>query len=62
MSPAERNDSRESQEKKHVIAPELVEQDLRAAGFDVVMRNDEFLARKGEKTTDWCILARRPAS
>jgi predicted methyltransferase len=61
FAPARRGESRESQEKDHRIAPELVEADLRAAGFEIVLRNEEFIVR-GDKTLDWCIAARRPSS
>jgi len=45
---------REEQEKKHGIAPELVEEDLRRAGFEIVRRREAVTPR------EWLILAVKP--
>jgi len=60
MSITRRNESREVQEKHHVIAPEFVEQDLRQEGFEIVLRNDDFIEHPEFGIRDWLILARRP--
>ena len=60
MSIERRNESREVQEKHHVIAPELVEQDLRQEGFEIIVLNDDFIQYPESGRRDWLILARRP--
>jgi len=62
MSSKWRLESREVQEKHHVIAPELVEQDLRQEGFELIVRNDDFIEHPESGIKDWLILARRPPS
>jgi ubiquinone/menaquinone biosynthesis C-methylase UbiE len=57
---SQRVESRESQEKKHVLEPELAEQDLLQEGFEVLVRNDEFIQYPDGGRRDWLILARRP--
>jgi hypothetical protein len=54
-----RGKPRRDQEAAHVIAPELVEQDLKAANFEILARNDEFVVLPGTDRVDWLILARR---
>jgi predicted methyltransferase len=51
---------RAEQEKEHVIAAGIVAEDLRAAGFEIVVRNDAFTQAQGEERAMWLILARRP--
>ena len=56
--------SREQQVKEHVIAPGIVEAELREAGFEIVDRDDGFTRFPKERTTVggfWMIRARRPA-
>lgn len=55
---ATRNSSRADQEKKHLIAPELVVEDLRRAGFEIQTRQEEFV-RNGD-SRQWLIVSRRP--
>jgi SAM-dependent methyltransferase len=57
-SPKRRRESREDQVRDHLIAPELAEGELRAAGFEVSLRRDDFVTR--EDRGDWLIQARRP--
>ncbi len=54
--------SREQQVKEHVIAPGIVEAELREAGFDIVDRDDAFTRFTGRTTIGgyWMIRARRP--
>ena len=51
--------SRSQQVSGHGIAPELVEQELRQAGFTVAERRDPFIQRS--ELTHWMIVARRPS-
>jgi predicted methyltransferase len=55
--------SREQQVKEHVIAPGIVEAELREAGFEIVDRDDAFTRFPEERTIVggfWMIRARRP--
>jgi ubiquinone/menaquinone biosynthesis C-methylase UbiE len=55
--------SREQQVKEHVIAPGIVEAELREAGFEIVDRDDGFTRFPKERTIVggfWMIRARRP--
>ncbi|MGH9221744.1 MAG: class I SAM-dependent methyltransferase [Vicinamibacterales bacterium] len=55
--------SREQQVKEHVIAPGIVEGELREAGFEIVDRDDAFTRFPQERTIVggfWMIRARRP--
>lgn len=60
FDPEHRDDPREAQVEKHNLAPELAEDDLRRAGFEILARNDEFIIRRGSGEVEWLILARRP--
>lgn len=51
---------RADQVKNHVIAAELVEGEMRAAGFEVVSRDDHFIDHPDEESTRWMIVARKP--
>jgi hypothetical protein len=53
---------REEQVKEHYIAPAIVEAELRAAGFDIVDRDDAFTRFSGRTIVGgyWMIRARRP--
>lgn len=62
MSKSQRADPRENQEKNHVLAPELAEQDLRLEGFEILARNDDFILYPDSGRQDWLILARRAKS
>ena len=46
-SPSRRSDPREAQTKRHEIAPELVLQEVRAAGFKIIGLEDPFNAGHG---------------
>lgn len=59
-SPSRRGEPRESQVKNHIIAPELVEADLRQAGFEVRLRDDHFVENQKSGSLEWLILANRP--
>ena len=50
---------REQQVAKHDIEPGIVEGELKAAGFDVVERDDSFIKFTGVPGGFWLILARR---
>lgn len=53
---------RADQTKNHVIAADLVESEVREAGFEVVSRDDHFIDRPDEEVTRWMIVFRKPAS
>jgi len=53
-----RHEPRLDQVKDHLIAPELVERELRRAGFEIDARHDDFIL--GENQPEWLIQARRP--
>ncbi|HEX6051529.1 MAG TPA: methyltransferase domain-containing protein [Gemmatimonadaceae bacterium] len=49
--------TREEQVRRHGIDPTFVDAELRAAGFDIVDRQDRFIV---EPFSQWLIVARRP--
>lgn len=49
---------RTEQEKKHEIAPEIVAEDLRQAGFEVTIRDDDFIKNQNERQS--LIVGRKP--
>jgi len=53
-----RGEPRAAQLTDHLIAPELVEDELRRAGFEIGARHDDFIP--GDKRPQWLIQARRP--
>jgi ubiquinone/menaquinone biosynthesis C-methylase UbiE len=55
-----RDKPRKDQVDKHVIAPELVEAELSEAGFEIVERRDDFIARPQDDDFFWLIIASRP--
>jgi len=55
-----RTGSRADQTKNHSIAPEVVEPELRAAGFEIATRRDDFIDRSDEEEIRWMIVCRRP--
>src|SRR5437870_3792872 len=55
---ASRGLSRDQQVAKHDIEPDIVNGELRAAGFDVVERDDNFIKFTGVPGGFWMILAR----
>jgi len=55
-----RNRPRADQTKNHVIAPELVEQELREFGFQILERRDQFIDYGDEESVNWLIVAQRP--
>ena len=56
-----RNRPRGDQAKNHVIASEVVEPELRAAGFEITTRRDDFIDRPDAEETKWMIVCRRPS-
>lgn len=51
---------RADQVKNHVISPDLAESEIRAAGFEVVSRDDRFIDNPDEESTRWMIVFRKP--
>jgi predicted methyltransferase len=60
MHESSRGLPREKQEANHDIEIGLVEEDLRAAGFEIQQRDLEFVKFKGVAGGFWLLLARRP--
>jgi predicted methyltransferase len=60
MHESSRGLPREKQEANHDIEIGLVEEDLRAAGFEIQQRDLEFVKFKGVAGSFWLLLARRP--
>jgi predicted methyltransferase len=60
MHESSRGLAREKQEANHDIEIGLVEDDLRAAGFEIQQRDVDFVKFKGVAGGFWLLLARRP--
>jgi ubiquinone/menaquinone biosynthesis C-methylase UbiE len=60
MHESSRGLSREKQVEKHDIEIDIVDQELRAAGFEIVQRDAEFVKFTGVAGGFWLIRARRP--
>lgn len=60
-SPSRSGESRSQQAENHEIAPDLAQQDLQEAGFEILHRQDDFLIRRhnGHEHRDWLIVAAR---
>ncbi|MGH9665054.1 MAG: class I SAM-dependent methyltransferase [Bryobacteraceae bacterium] len=54
------NRPRADQVKNHVIAPDLVESEVRQARFELLSRDDHFIDRPDEESTRWKIVFRKP--
>jgi hypothetical protein len=50
------------QAENHVMAPEIVERELREAGFGILERRDRFIDNPDEERALWMIVAERPGS
>jgi protein-L-isoaspartate O-methyltransferase len=61
FAPEKRVEPRGAQEREHVLAPELAEQDLREAGFVVVERDETFVLSPCSSNVEWLLLARPSA-
>lgn len=51
--------SRETQEEHHELRPDLVEAEVRRAGFQIVGRQDRFIDRLGDDQVWWLMVARK---
>ena len=49
--------ARDVQTKNHVLMPDLAEAEIRAAGFDIVHREDHFLDFPDQEGIEWIIVA-----
>jgi len=56
------NRPRADQTKNHVIAADIVESEVRQAGFEVVSRDGHFIHNPDEESTRWMIVFRKPAA
>jgi hypothetical protein len=45
--------------KNHVLSPELTEAELKAVGFEITSRQDDFVDRPDEEDAKWMIVSRR---
>ncbi|HEV8131327.1 MAG TPA: class I SAM-dependent methyltransferase [Acidobacteriota bacterium] len=61
FNPKSRSLARDKQIENHEIAPELVEEELRKAGFEILFRDDAFIETR-ESTAESILVARRPNS
>lgn len=52
---------RADQVKNHVLAPDLALDEIRAAGFALVSRDNHFIDRPDEESTRWMMVFRKPA-
>ena len=53
-------ESREKQEEHHELSPDLVETEVRNAGFEVVSRQNRFIDRPADDQIWWLLVARKP--
>jgi len=53
-----KSESREFQTSHHAIDPAIVEREVRAAGFEIVRRDDAFITTP---VAQWLVVARRPS-
>jgi len=53
-------ESREAQSEHHELRPDLVETEIRNAGFEIISRGDHFIDRPMDDQIWWLILARKP--
>ena len=53
-------ESREAQAEHHEPRPDLVEMDVRNAGFEVISRQDHFIDRPADDQVWWLLVARKP--
>lgn len=53
-------ESREIESQHHEIRAELVDAEIRRAGFEVISRQDRFIDRRDDEHVWWLIVARRP--
>lgn len=56
-----RQRSRADQVKNHVLAPEIVEKELKEAGFVIIERRDRFVDNPDEESAFWIITVERAA-
>jgi hypothetical protein len=47
--------------KNHVLAPEIVEKELKEAGFVIIERRDRFVDNPDEESAFWIMTAERAA-
>jgi predicted methyltransferase len=53
-------ESREIQEEHHELRPDLVETEVRNAGFEIISRQDHFIDRPADDQVWWLLVARKP--
>ncbi len=61
MAPHKTNNRpRADQTKNHVLAADLAQQEIHAAGFELTSRDDHFIDRPDEESTRWMMVFRKP--
>jgi predicted methyltransferase len=55
-------ESRDTQAEHHELRPDLVETEVRNAGFEIITREDLFIDRPGDDHIWWLIVARKTMS
>jgi predicted methyltransferase len=53
-------ESRETQAEHHELRPDLVETEVRSAGFEIISREDRFIDRPTDDQVWWLIVTRKP--
>ena len=53
-------ESREAQAEHHELRPDLVETEVRNAGFEIISRDDFFIDRPADDHIWWLLVARKP--
>jgi predicted methyltransferase len=53
-------ESRETQAEHHELRPDLVETEVRSAGFEIISREDRFIDRPADGQVWWLIVSRKP--
>jgi predicted methyltransferase len=53
-------ESRETQAEHHELRPDLIETEVRSAGFEIISRQDRFIDRPADDQVWWLIVTRKP--
>jgi SAM-dependent methyltransferase len=53
-------ESREAQVEHHELRPDLVETEVRNAGFEIISRDDHYIDRPVDDETWWLLVAHKP--
>jgi hypothetical protein len=53
-------ESRETRPEHHELRPDLVETEVRSAGFEIISRQDHFIDHPADDEVWWLIVTRKP--